>query len=331
MKQAILYGAGDLRLEDRPAAPLEDRQVRVRTLITALSTGTDLGNYEGRSTELPLGPPYPRAVGYSNAGVIVEAGPAVRKWRVGERVFSLRPHQSGFVAAEDDLLVPLPEGLCPEEASLAYLAQLGVAALRQAGYQAGENVAVVGLGIIGLCAVAVARAMGAKVAAVANSPQRAEAAVRVGAHATYIADHTPAVFGDAGADIVILTANTWPAYRLSLEIAAYGGRVSLLGFPGRAQPLPDFNPLDPRWIYGKQLSLLGAGFCPKTECPPADIRFNLRRNLEFVLDRMASGALGLDALITHRLPAARMREAYQLAAAHSKELIAAVFDWSGME
>ena len=55
MKQAILYGAGDLRFEDRPldTANLEAGQIYVETEVTALSTGTDLGNYLGRSTDVP--------------------------------------------------------------------------------------------------------------------------------------------------------------------------------------------------------------------------------------------------------------------------------------
>jgi threonine dehydrogenase-like Zn-dependent dehydrogenase len=54
----------------------------------------------------------------------------------------------------------------------------------------------------------------------------------------------------------------------------------------------------------------------------------MRRNLEYILDLMASQALRLDSLITHRLPAARMQEAYELASQHSKELIGAVFQWT---
>jgi len=111
-------------------------------------------------------------------------------------------------------------------------------------------------------------------------------------------------------------------------IVRRNGRVSILGFPGRAQPQPNFNPLDPSWFYAKQLTLLGAGFAPRTDCPPAELRFNLRRNLEYILDLMASEALCLDSLITLRLPAARMKEAYELASQHSKEMIGTVFQWS---
>lgn len=335
MKQAILYGAGELRLEDRPLNPndLHHDQVYVEVEVTALSTGTDLGNYLGRSTEVPGAPDYPRAVGYSNVGVVKRVGASVRHPRVGERVFSMRPHLSAFIAQQDELMVPVPDPVSPEGASLAYLAELGLAALRQARYETGENVVVVGLGVIGLCTCGLARAMGAKVVGIANSLARAESARRVGAHAAFVtsevhrAEDLHEVLGEAGSDIVIVTANTWDAFRLSVEIARYGGRISILGFPGRGQPQPDFNPLDPEWFYGKQLTLIAAGFSPRVECLPADIRFNLRRNLAFILDLMATGRLSLENVISHRLPWHGMKEAYDAAKEHSKSLTVAVFDW----
>ena len=75
-------------------------------------------------------------------------------------------------------------------------------------------------------------------------------------------------------------------------------------------------------------TLLGAGFAPRTDCPPAELRFNVRRNLEYILDLMASETLRLDSLITHRLQASRMKEAYELASQHSTEMIGTVFQWS---
>ena len=112
-------------------------------------------------------------------------------------------------------------------------------------------------------------------------------------------------------------------------MAEYGARVAVLGFPGRADSPPGFNPLDAAWLYGKQLTILGAGYTPRLECARAALRFNLRRNLEFILQSMASGAIDLQPLLTHHLPAQRMVEAYELASQHDKSLIAAVFDWSG--
>jgi 2-desacetyl-2-hydroxyethyl bacteriochlorophyllide A dehydrogenase len=309
--QAIMYGAGDLRLEQRPLGELGPEDIYVETEVTALSTGTDLGNYLGRSTEVPGAPDYPRPVGYSNVGVVKEVGESVTEVSPGTRVFTMKPHVSAFRAQQSELMVPVPDAVAPEPASLAYLAQLGVAALRQVRFEPGERVAVVGLGVIGLCTCAMARAMGAaEVIAVANSPFRAQKALEAGAHR---ADRHP-----QDVEVVILTANPWVAFRDSVEMARYGGRLSILGFPGRGEPLPDFNPLDPKWFYGKQLTLAGAGFAPPLE---------RRRNLEFILGALASGAASFDSIISHRLPAPRMREAYELARQHDKSLLAAVFDW----
>lgn len=335
MKKAILYGAGDLRLEDVPllTETLQAGEIYVETEVTALSTGTDLGNYLGDSTYVPGAPPYPRGVGYSNAGVVRRVGEGVTQFRPGERVFAPRPHQSAYIAPQNELLVKIPESVPSEEAALAYLTHLGLASLRQAKYEPGENVAVVGLGVIGLCTVWLARALGARVVGISNATIRSQLALKLGAHAAFLSEEERLreqlkdVFGEAGTDLVILTANPWNAYRLSLEIVRYAGRVSILGFPGRAQAPPDFNPLDPRWIYGKQLTLLGAGFAPRVECRPQDLRFNVRRNLEYILGLMAVHSPRLGLVISHRFPAARMQEAYELAKKHDKQLVAAVFDW----
>lgn len=326
MLQAILYGAGDLRLEERPLDPnaIAADEVYVETEVSALSTGTDLGNYLGRSTEIPTAPDYPRWVGYSNAGIVRRTGAQVTGLKAGDRIFTPKPHQSAYVMKGSDPYSIIPPNVSSEQASLTYLTTLGVNALRHARYEPGESVAVVGLGVIGLATCAIARAMGAEVYAVANARNRAELASRVGAHHICVTgeDELPREI-----DVVVLTANPWKAYRDSIEMCRYGARISVLGFPGRAEAPPSFNPFDPQWFYGKALTLIGAGFAPRVECKPAEIRFNLRRNWDFVLQSMASGAIGLEPIISHRIPAPRMVEAYEMAKAHSKELVAAVFDW----
>jgi threonine dehydrogenase-like Zn-dependent dehydrogenase len=330
IRRAILYGARDLRfVEETLLNELGPHQVFVQTEVTALSTGTDLANYDGRSEELPNAPSYPRAVGYSNVGVVAHVGTSVTRFSPGDRVFSTRPHQSAYVADETDLLVKVDQRVDAEQASLAYLTHLGASALRKVHYQAGESVLVIGLGVIGLCATALASSLGACVEAVANHPHRRELAKAMKAQQAWDATNfdRSCVFAGRGADVIVLTANTWAAYRTALEAAAPSGRIALLGFPGRAQPQPDFNPLDAHWIYGKQLTVAGAGATPRVECPPEDIRFNLRRSLEDIFSRLADKRMDFAPLISHRIPAASMRDGYEMAVAHDKSLTAAIFLW----
>lgn len=316
-------------VEAPPAEALGPRQLFVQTEVTALSTGTDLANYDGRSEELPGAPSYPRAVGYSHVGVVTHAGSGVTRYAPGDRVFSTRPHQSGYVAEETDLLVKIDPRVDAQQASLAYLTHLGAAAMRKVNYLPGERVLVIGLGVIGLCTVALASSLGAQVEAVGNHAGRLELARAMGAQQAWDAASVDpsAVFAGQGADVIILTANAWAAYRTSLEAAAHSGRIALLGFPGRSQPQPDFNPLDAQWVYGKQLVIAGAGFAPRVECEPQEIRFNLRRSLEDIFARLADGRMNFAPLISHRIAADSMRDAYEMALAHDKSLTAAVFLW----
>ena len=286
IRTAVMFGARDLRFIDEELPPPGEKEVFVETEVTALSTGTDLANYEGRSTEVPGAPGYPRQVGYSNVGVVCARGLGARRWELGQRVFSTRPHTSGYVSREDELLVAVPSSVVAEAASLAYLTQLGMAALRQVAYEPGERVAVVGLGVIGLCTVALANAIGARVVAVGNSDLRRTLAVEVGAASAWLSGIDEA--GEADADIVVLTANSWAAFRDAMRLARQGGRLAVLGFPGRSQQPPQFNPLDPKWLYRKQLSIVGAGFSAASEAPVHELRFNLRRNLELIFDYLAS-------------------------------------------
>src|SRR5262249_3122752 len=158
---------------------------------------------------VPGAPNYPRWVGYSNVGIVRKAGAQIEDFNPGQRLFSSKPHQSAYIANQQDMLVPIPDAVSSEEASLVYLTELGLAALRQAKYETGENVVVVGLGVIGLCTVWLARLMGAKVVGIANSAIRRDLALKLGAHASMLSDEDRLlpkigdILGEAGADIVI--------------------------------------------------------------------------------------------------------------------------------
>ena len=102
----------------------------------------------------------------------------------------------------------------------------------------GENVALVGLGVLGLGAVGLGPLFGARVVALGNSPVRLEMAKRMGAHEAFLSndpdlaakldDFTEGV----GIDLVILTANPWAAYRTALQVVRPNGRVSIVALTG---------------------------------------------------------------------------------------------------
>jgi threonine dehydrogenase-like Zn-dependent dehydrogenase len=112
-----------------------------------------------------------------------------------------------------------------------------------------------------------------------------------------------------------------------MQSVRYGGRVAILGFPGRWEGLPTFNPLDQAWLWAKRLSVFGSGFDTRGDCQVWERRFTTRRNLETILNLLQDGTLKLAPLITHRVAAEKMQSIYELAASRSKDLITAVFHW----
>src|SRR5207244_3123696 len=87
-----------------------------------------------------------------------------------------------YVAAPAHLLFPMPDRMTWEQGALIEPLAVSVRAVGLAGVEAGDTVAVLGAGSIGLTAILAARAAGAaRVIATARYPHQAEAAHRCGA------------------------------------------------------------------------------------------------------------------------------------------------------
>lgn len=135
--------------------------VGVRTLWSGISRGTERLVFEGRVPDserrrmrAPMQEgefPFPVKYGYAAVGV-VEHGP---RSLVGRSVFALHPHQSYFVAPET-FVTPLPDDLPPRRAILAANMETALNALWDSGATAGDRIAVVGAGALGLLTAALA-------------------------------------------------------------------------------------------------------------------------------------------------------------------------------
>jgi len=334
LKIAILHGPRDLRIEEQPfdTQNLEPDQIWVETKISALKIGTDRGNYEG-AEQVPGAPSYPRWVGDSNFGVVRGVGNAVTRFKIGNRVVGNLPHQSEYVARESGAIVKVPDGVDEKDAVYAWLYALSSLCYRKAQFQPGENVAVVGLGLLGLGAVALGSLYGARIVGLGNSPVRLKLSKRMGAHASWLSNDTDLsakldeFTAGTGIDLVIQTANPWPAYRTSVEIVRPGGRVAIVALLGRGEPPLDFNPLDMKWFYQKGISLIAVSGQSGYLFSGSGERFSRRRECEFVLSLMADGKLEPKRLITHRFPYTDMAEAYEMAYRREKAMLGVIFQW----
>ena len=345
MKKAILYGPGDLRIEEAVLPnQLGPDEIRVKTEITAFKIGTDRGNWEG-AEKFPDAPDYPRHVGDSNLGRVLAVGSAVPGFAPGDRVITRQPHQSEYIIGQEENIVKVPEAVHSEDAVYANLYDLSAHSYRRAGFRTGENVAVVGLGVLGMGAIAVGKCFGARVIGIANSELRMDMAERMGASSTFLYNdpNLPGKLEKAtngeGLDLVILTANPWPAYRTALEIVRANGRVAIVSLVGRGEEPCDFNPLGMELFYVKGVTLIPVWaaarplgyeypyFSKEKHGETAVDRFRVKNTVPHLLRLMEDGLLEPKRLITHRFHYSEMVKAYEMAARREKSMLGVIFTW----
>jgi predicted dehydrogenase/threonine dehydrogenase-like Zn-dependent dehydrogenase len=356
MKQLLQnYKTGRLQIQEVPASPAGSYRVVVRTFASLVSVGTEKSMLElarksllGKAMARPdlvrqviakaqaegileawrqamgrLDTPVP--LGYSSAGVVIDVGPGVQGFAVGDRVACAGSGYAGHaevVSVPVNLCVKIPEGVDFESAAFVALGGIALEAVRMARVSLGETVVVIGLGLLGQIAVQLLNAAGCHVIGMDIHPRKAEMALQHGAEAVATDYSVLSALcrqrtGNQGADAVIILAATpsnEPLERAA-ELCRERGRIVAAGLVGLQIPRKPF--------YDKELELVvsrawGPGLYDPhytekgLDYPLAYARWTARRNMEEFLAQLAKGAIRVDHLITHRFPFDRAPEAYEL-------------------
>ena len=259
----------------------------------------------------------PMTLGYSSAGVVLGCGPGVQGFQVGHRVASNGPH-AGIVSVPKHLCALVPEGVSLEQSSLTVLGAIAMQGTRLARLTLGETAFVIGLGLIGQITVALLKASGCRVLGTDPDEARCELARKMGAREAHPEMGAKEVFSATrglGADGVLITASTKSDGPIILagDAVRKKGRVIAVGAVGLNLPR--------RAYYFKEAELVvscsyGPGRYDEEyeeggrDYPASHVRWTEQRNMQAVLDLMASGRLDLSALITHRFTLDRAEEAY---------------------
>src|SRR3972149_2236463 len=207
MTAAVLYGKEDLKIEEVavPRAAPEEVRVRVRA---ALTCGTDLKVYRQGYHARMIVPP--AIFGHELAGVVEEVGDEVRNIRKGMRVVAANSAPCGHChycqrdranlcenllfnngAYAEFIRIPgpivrqntleIPEHIDFADAALVEPLACVLRGLEETGLEAGDSIAVIGMGPIGLMFVRLARQRGAHVVAIGKRASQLAAAQRMGA------------------------------------------------------------------------------------------------------------------------------------------------------
>ena len=261
MKAAVLYGREDVRVEAVPVPMPGPGEVLVRTRV-ALTCGTDAKVFRSGYHARMIVPP--ALFGHEMAGVIEAVGPGVSGWEPGTPVVAANSAPCGacFYCSEgmpnlcDDLLfwngayaeftrLParvvaknlhrLESGLSFRDAALTEPLACVVRGVEESGIRAGQAVAVIGTGPIGLMFVALARLAGARVTAAGRDAERLQRALAMGAESAVRAEegqdlaemlrrHSPQ---GRGHDVVVEAVGQPDTSEAAVCAARKGGLVQL--------------------------------------------------------------------------------------------------------
>ena len=288
---------------------LEPDQVLLRTVASVISAGTELSVFMKThrgfdSGNIPFAS-YPYYPGYSAVGEVVDIGRDVGTVRKGDMVRFSGKHAT-CSKAKASTVAPLPAGMDPQVAAFHSIVGHAMTGPRLAPPRFGENVVVVGLGLIGILTSQLFRLAGAGVVAGADlSEFRLRKAREVGAidAAFNVRERSLTEWvGDLepyGAELIVDAVGAERSVDSSFKAVAEHGRVLLLGCSRNTMPFDPY--MDIHW---KGVTVIGGH---SKNVDPA-IR---GRDRDFIISLLAAERVRVRELITHRVPYAEAQSAYE--------------------
>lgn len=343
MKAMVLTGIRKMEMRDVPD-PKIARDTDVLLKITAVGVcGSDVHYYTtGRiGTQVVQ---YPFTVGHECAAVVAQVGKAVTRVRPGDRVAVEpamscgacdqcrvgRPHTcrklrflgcpgqaegslSEFIVMPQECCLPIPATMTTEQAVVSEPLSIGFYAVKLAGPVAGAAVGILGCGPIGLSVLLPARAQNARTVYVTDKiDARLGVARRAGADWTGNPDHGDIVQAITACeplllDVVLECCGQQEAIDQAVDLLKPGGKLLLIGIPTQ-----------------DRISFVIDRMRRKELCVQ-----NVRRQNHCVqpaLDMLASGAVKVDFMITHRFPLAQTQAAFDLVDEYRDGVIKALIE-----
>ncbi|MDB5084189.1 MAG: dehydrogenase [Bacilli bacterium] len=315
---------------------LSEDGVLVRTQYSLISPGTELAIYTGTHIGIPdpnnTFAKYPFSPGYASVGEVVAVGDAVTELQAGDMVYALGNHASYNVFSwfnrENRPIIKLPQDMAGERAVFARLAAICMTAVVQSRITIGDYVAVLGMGLIGNLAAQLYKSFGACPIGIDLVEKRLQIAKRTGIpftiHSGERADLQHLIkniisTSSAAPDLVVEATGVPALVNTALDLVRPMGQVILLGSTRGLVEMDAYKHIHSKGIFltGAHEKLQGHHGLPS--------RLTLTRH---VLDLIEKGAIVVDPLLTHKLPADKAEEGYQLLLNHKELTMGVLLDWS---
>ena len=324
----VLEQPGKVGYEDYEERPLESNEVRIKTLFTGISAGTELTSYRGTSpffnkkwdpgkrifekqTESSWSYPL-KQWGYEEVGEVVEIGSSVKQVQLVDIIFGTWGHKSTHIAEEafaaDRKLL---EDLDPVCGIFSHIGAIGINAILDANIHVSETVAVFGQGVPGQIVTQLAKLNGAKVIAVDLDDTRLAVAKKFGADLVLNSQKCDAsgeikeITKGLGADVAIEISGSPVALHEAIRSVAYSGRVVASGF-FQGEPKGLFLGEE---FHHNRINLVCSQISGVD--PALSYRWNRLRLNRTVMNLQMEGKLNLKGLITHVIPFKEAAKAYE--------------------
>lgn len=330
-------------VEDRPLAANE---VRLRTLYSGISAGTELTAYRGSnpylhkrwdaSRKLFISAQQPEFTypisgwGYEEVGEVIELGSEVQTVSLGDVVYGTWGHRTQHIM-EEEYARPRrkPDSLDPILAIYSHLGPIALNGILDANIHVGETVAVFGLGALGQLIAQLAKLSGAQVIGVDLIEKRLNLAKELGAIERGLnpgegspAEQIKDLTNGRGADVTIEVTGNARALHEAVRAAAYSARVVALGFfQGDAQGLFLGEEFHHNRIHlvCSQISNVD---------PALSYRWDRIRLIHTIMDLQAQGSLNLRSVITHVIPYKHAAQGFRILDETPDQALQVVLDFS---
>ena len=328
MGQALVVTAPhQLAYETFDDVALKPDEVRIQTLFSGISAGTEMTQYRGTNPFMhkrwdeahrlfvpgeKISWDYPvRNLGYEEVGEIVELGSAVHDIALGTHVFGTWGHRTHHVANLDYVRPRLmPRDADPIFGIFSHIGAVALNGTHDAHIRIGDTVAVFGLGTLGQIVAQAAQQSGARVIGIDLHESRLAMAKQLGAAIVLnarekIAERIKALTDGRGADVCIEVSGASPALNEAIRAVAYSARVVAMGFfQGEAHGL-----LLGEEFHHNRVNIVGSQISGVD--PEAKYRWDKMRLWQTAIRLQNEGILNLRPLITHRAPFDRTAELFE--------------------
>lgn len=359
---------GDISVDEIPMPTLKPGYVLVRNHFSLISAGTEGGTIKlgkmsllgkakarpeqvqkvikvartqglltayratDRSLDMPI------VLGYSSAGKVIKVGSGIKDIKIGDTVAcagaGLANHAE-IVSVPRNLCAPIPENMDLRYAAFTTVGAIAMQGVRIANVKLGENVVVIGLGLVGILTAQILRAAGCNVFGTDIDEQQLSFVQKLGccktanSNANNLVEQVMAFSTGQGADSVIITATTADNGPIALagQIARHKARIVAVGRTEMKAPRETylFKELElcTSYAYGP-----GTGDTSYEEngidYPIAYVRWTENRNMTAFIDLVSQQKINLSPLITHEFEIDEAKNAFDVVINSNQERSTAI-------